>query len=157
MQTAAHVAPNKTHQIHTRGRGGHSSQQNKNNTDKVNHDVVQGNRRQVQQKATKQTWGARRGASACFAPTRKGDGNTRAAWNRVSTTSNPASNQTTTTSKKKKRRRRTGRQAGNKSTSQLCRPMNRATSLQADIGVAFQAFGPIKNTQTTPLKPFFSN
>ena len=86
--------------------GGHSSQQNKNNTDKVKHDVVQGNRRQVQQKATKQTWGARRGASACFAPTRKGDGNTRAAWNRVSTTSNPASNQTTTTSKKKKKKKK---------------------------------------------------
>ena len=139
--------------------GGHSSQQNKNNTDKVKHDVVQGkgdryNKRQQSRHGVPEEVHQRVSlprAKATEIRAQHGIGSAPQA------TQQATKQQRQAKKKKRRRRRRTGRQAGNKSTSQLCRPMNRATSLQADIGVAFQAFEPIKNTQTTPLKPFFSN
>ena len=157
MQTAAHVAPNKTHQIHTRGRGG-VTVPNKTKTTLTKSIMMwckvigdRYNKRQQSRHGVPEEVHQRVSlprAKATEIRAQHGIGSAPQATQQATKQQRQA---------KKKRRRRTGRQAGNKSTSQLCRPMNRATSLQADIGVAFQAFGPIKNTQTTPLKPFFSN
>ena len=157
MQTAAHVAPNKTHQIHTRGRGG-VTVPNKTKTTLTKSNMMWCKVKETgTTKGNKADMGCQKRCISVFRShaqrRRKYARSMESGQHHKQPSKQPNNND----KQKKKRRRRTGRQAGNKSTSQLCRPMNRATSLQADIGVAFQAFEPIKNTQTTPLKPFFSN